>query len=930
MDIGSRSLDILVTLLERPGVVVDKRTLLARAWPGLVVEEANLRVHVASLRKALGDGVDGARYVTNIPGRGYCFVGSASQMVESSPPMPQVIVPAADPSASQARARMIERRSKLPPPLGRMVGRDDDVTALRSELLDHRFISIVGPGGMGKTTVAIAAAYALGDEFPHAVVFVDLAAMGESAQVAGAVAAALGLAFQIDDPVPALIEFLGAQRLLLVLDNCESVIEGAAALAERIYLGAPQAYLLATTREPLRAEGEHVYPLRPLEYPEEGRVVTAVEVLAFPAAQLFMDRARAGGARWNLTDADAVTVATICRKLDGVALALELAAGRVAAHGIRGTADLLDLRFKLFWEGRRTALPRHRTLRAMLDWSYNLLTDDERRVLRRLSVFVGTFSLEAAVAVVAEGAGGASRGAVSQTLANLVAKSLVSTHQRDSQLRFRLLEMTREFAAEKLEESNEDALIARRHAVYFSQRSADPRETIGDVDYLGNVRAALEWCFSRDDAAAIGCDLAIRVLPIFLRSSLLREGHHWSERAIAALSVAERGTVRELDLVEARAICSMFTMGNDPAVRDAIEHGLRLAQAIGDDVRQLNLLAGLNIFCTRVGDFGGALASGERSMAIARALTDPAGEAMADWMLGVAHHLLGDQRAARMHCERGMNRGAALEATQQQLFGYDHRIRALITLSRALWLGGCADEAANVARQALDEAAELGQPVSLCISFIYTTTVYLWRGDWALAQELAGRGLAESKKHSLAPYHAVLTGLLGESRLREGNATAGIRLMRGSLDALASERHVVLAPGIATALAEGYLQIGQVDEALAAIAQAIDQRSHSGAAFDMAEMLRVKARILFSRSQSSVREALALLSRAAELASANFAAAWELRIATTGLQMQPASASARQALRAVYSRFTEGLDTADLAIARQLLSVVGEPAPAVG
>jgi predicted ATPase/DNA-binding winged helix-turn-helix (wHTH) protein len=909
VEVGSRSLDILIALVERVGEVVCKKELVARVWPGVVVDETSLRTHVARLRKALDDGRRGARYITNVPGRGYCFVAPITRTAASAP------VQAADPIPAL----------RLPVRLARMIGRDDAVAGLCVQLLNKRFVSIVGPGGIGKTTVAVAVAHAMVREFSGAVAFVDLASIEDPRLVAGAVASTLGLAVHMNDPIPNLIAFLYQKRILLVLDSCEHVIESAAALTEQLYIAAPETYILTTSRELLRVEGEHVHKLAPLAVPDEKSALSAAEALGFPAVQLFMERAAAGGNHIDLTDAEAHLVAGICRKLDGIALALELAAGRVAAYGIRGTAELLELRFKLLWQGRRTALPRHQTLNAMLDWSYNLLSEDEQRVLSRLSVFVGVFTLEAAQFVAAEADTNAEQ--VAEMLATLVAKSLVATLARGASVRYWLLDTTRAYASVKMAESGEADMIERRHAEHFVRFVAndnragvftDPSTSPTNAEQLGNIRAALEWCFSQRGDHVIGCNLAVEVLPLLLRLSLLTECRNLSERAIAILPDTDKETEHELALLESKAISAMFTLGNDGSVRAAIQRGLDLASVLRDHPRQLQLLAGLNIFLTRVGDFQSALHVAEKSAELARTMADPAAAIMADWMLGVVHHLMGDQRAALVHCESGLAPEAALQRVNRQYFSYDHRIRALVALARTLWLQGFADRAASVAWQAIDESAELDQPVNVCISRIYTTTVFLWRGDWQAAEQGISKLIAEAKRHSLGPYHAVGLGLQGELMLYLGDCSGGMALLRRSLNILATEQHLILAPQFGMALAQGLAATGQFEQALAAVERAIAQSDHSGASFDMPEMLRIKAQLLMSVPRPEPVLAQECLQRSLELARAQSALSWELRTAIALARMHSGS-HARETLRAVYARFVEGFETPDLRIARSFL-----------
>src|ERR1700730_11147615 len=405
--LGGRALDILIALAERPGEVITRKDLISSVWPDVTVEEANLRFQIAALRKALGD----VRYISNIAGKGYCFVAPVTHS-------------SARQTAPVTGITTTERVQKLPPRLARMVGRDDTVRVLAQQFQMWRFVSIVGPGGIGKTTVAISVAHTLSDGFHDAVFFIDLAALTDAQLVPTAVASALGLMVQTQDPVVGLLAFIGERKILLVLDSCEHVIGVAAALAERVVSEAPQAHILATSREALRVEGEHVHLLYSLEGPPEDAGLTAAEALRYPAAQLFMERAAASGYDAALSDIDAPVVVRICRRLDGVALAIELAASRVGSLGIRGTAELLDNRFSLLWHGRRTALPRHETLNAMLDWSYSLLSEREKVVLCRLSVFVGNFTLQAAGSVAA--ATGADEADGIDAVASLGAKALIS------------------------------------------------------------------------------------------------------------------------------------------------------------------------------------------------------------------------------------------------------------------------------------------------------------------------------------------------------------------------------------------------------------------------------------------------------------------------------------------------------------------------
>src|ERR1700733_8482796 len=515
--LGARAMDLLIILVEQANTVVGRRTLIERVWPKRGVEQVSLRVHISALRKALDQSDPGRRYITNVPGRGYSFVVPITSL--SSPTSGDI-----DPSS----------RSRLPARLVRMLGRSDALAAIQMKLAEQKFVTIVGPGGIGKTTVAMAVANELRPIFDGQVRFLDLSPLGDASLIAPALATLFGLAVQTDDVVPALIERLCEAPTLLVLDGCEHLIEGAAALAEELFHRVSTLHLLATSREAMRVEGENVHELTALACPPEDHRMSASGALEYPAVQLLADRVRATSGHFELAEADAPIAAGICRRLDGIALAIEFAAGRVGIYGLGDTASMLDNHLNLSWAGRRTAMARHQTLNATLEWSYDLLDQSERLVLSRLSVFSGGFTFEAAGAVVAEEKVDEAR--VSACLWNLRSKSLISADGQESRLR--LLDTTRAFASRRLAESHEEGLFRQRHALYFSDlfrqgtsmaASGWPRMLAVEVD---NLRAALNWAFATEGDAKIGIDLAAGSASSWMGMALLTECRDWMMKAV--------------------------------------------------------------------------------------------------------------------------------------------------------------------------------------------------------------------------------------------------------------------------------------------------------------------------------------------------------------------------------------------------------------
>jgi predicted ATPase len=586
---------------------------------------------------------------------------------------------------------------------------------------------------------------------------------------------------------------------------------------------------------------------------------------------------------------------------------------------------LLDSRFGLLWQGRRTALPRHETLNAMLDWSYNLLSEREKLVLCRLSIFVGDFLPLAAYSVAAEEGHDAN---VAGAIVSLVEKSLISTSEIGRSTYYRLLDLTRVFAKAKLIQRSEVDSIARRHAIFYSGFLQDEgiiQSRFGEYDlsafspHIGNVRASLEWALSDHGEAAIGIPLAASAAPLFIGLSLFDECKRWCEQALAVLDDANRGTRRELILQEAFALSSINTLGENAKRRAALDRAIGLAEALGDRLHQLQLLAGLDLFFQRVGDLRGSRAAAEQGAAIAREISDPAGSVWAEWMLGVSHSLEGSQAEAQFHCERGFSLAADHTETNLNYFGYDHRLRALVSLARTLWLRGFADRALRTAQKAIDEAALREHPVSMCVTLIYTSSLFLWIGDFARAQGLIEQLIAYAGRYSLGPFRAAGLVLKGKLVIACDEAESGIALLRSALKTI-HESYELFVPTLTGALAEGLRKTGHFDEALFTIDGAISSAMESGVKVELPELLRIKSLVLAALNDRE--SAIGCLTEAIEVARTQSALAFELRSAIDLARLLSDGEQrdqARHSLALAYDRFTEGFQTADLKMARGLL-----------
>nr|WP_245586700.1 winged helix-turn-helix domain-containing protein [Pleomorphomonas oryzae] len=460
--LGSRALDILIALAERPGEVLGKSELLRKGWPDLTVDESNLRFHIVGLRKALGDGTGGRRYIVNVPGRGYCLA-TATQHVATMPSQTSQL-----------------GRQPLLPVLDRIVGRDAAIHDIVQTLRTHRFVTILGAGGAGKTTLAIAVTHQLAGDYGDDILFVDLGDLADPTLVASTLATALAIDTPSSDPTAEIIDDLRERRRLIVLDGCEHVVDEVAKLAEQIYLQAPQVGILATSRERLRVEGERTIPLSGLAHPSLGECRTLEEAMRFPAVCMLIERARAAGYVGTIGDADAGCVAGICRTLDGLPLAIELAASRVAEYGWSETARLLEGRHRLIWSGRRTAPARHQTLQSAIEWSYDRLDPIQKMIFARLAIFSGPFQLTDAMSLTLGDDLTATE--IAGVLQSLVEKSLLAVVRDGQATSYRLLDTMRAFACLKLDAGGDRQAAAGRHA------PAEGR-ALGDV--------ALSWLWEK-------------------------------------------------------------------------------------------------------------------------------------------------------------------------------------------------------------------------------------------------------------------------------------------------------------------------------------------------------------------------------------------------------------------------------------------------
>ena len=918
IELGGRAFDVLIALVEASGTVVSKDELMRRVWAGRIVEENTLQGAISALRKAFG--TDRA-LIRTVAGRGYQFT---SEIRSRSAGDSESEFPGAAPAAAEPPRRLID----LPEPVSELIGREAELSEVMDLVTTQRLVTLIGEGGIGKTRLGLEVARHLLSEFPDGVRVAELAPLSDPELVPITVATALGLEFA-EGAISAenVANALVTKQLMLVLDNCEHVIDAAAGMAGALLRANSAARVLATSQEPLRTEGECLYRVPSLAVPAEDTEDTE-QLLRHGAVRLFVARARAADPHFSPDSRIAAVIAGICRRLDGIPLAIELAAARGGVLGIPEIAARLDDRFHLLTGGLRTALPRHQTLRATLDWSYELLPEPERVMLRRLAIFAGGFTLTAASAVAASAEFAASN--VVDGIANLVAKSLVAADVGGAIARFRLLETTRAYALEKLVESGEIERIGRRHAeCYRDWLAAVVQDKTATDDWranyapeIDNLRAALAWAFAPAGDAAIGAALAAASAPVWFGMSLLTECHNWTGKAIARLDPSGRGTRHEMQLQAALGFSLMFTKGMTSEAHAALTRAFELAENLDDPDYQLRTLFGLCVFRIRLADYRNALELARQCEAVADRVSDPGAKPTADWTLGVSLFFAGNLASAQTHLQRVRDgHRSASRRAEAVRFGFDRRIHALGLLGMIRWLQGFPDRGIQASRSAIDEAPTLEHPVSLCIATWTGSVLSLWVGDLAAAERLTAILLDHTEKHSLDSFHPFGLGFAGELSAARGNFVVGVRLLRACLDGLREARFQTFYAVFLGGLAKSLAATGNVEEGLTTIDKALGGAERNGEAWYMPELLRIKGEVLLQREPNAIYAEDQFL-RSLAWARRQGALSWELRSATSLARLwcdQARTTEAHELLAPVYHRFTEGFDTVDVKAAKALV-----------
>ncbi|MGO8021178.1 winged helix-turn-helix domain-containing protein [Rhizobium leguminosarum] len=897
--LGARALDLLVCLAKGRGDVVSQDDLMKAAWPNATVGGNTLRVQIKNLRAALAPfGAENS--IVNRSGRGYEFTDFTESHLD-----PTEVVLAASGSVLH------------------LIGRNSIVALLVRGLATERCITLSGTGGIGKTAIAKEVRELIAPSYGDGTHFVDLSTIEDEKQVPALLARSLGLSVMEEDPTPSILQFLVGSETLVVLDTCERVLSAAAALVEAVLTATNRVDFLTTSREALRIRHERIVEVPPLEFPLLAPEAPVDQLLNYAAPRLFLNRAVATG--YIFRDEDARLICELCARLDGLPLAIELAAGRARDFGVGNLLHQLDDRFTILGEGYRTAAPRQRALRATLDWSYDLLSHQERLLLDRISIFRGEFSLDAACEVARSN--DLPREAIPRVLGHLVQKSLViSPAVADDG--FRLLDTTRAYARDNLTAAKAFDDMALRHAEFvLSRMSILERYEAGSSAVskrFNDVRAALDWAISHPDRRELYLKLVIAAVPYMVENSLIDECRR---NAVVALSILAPGDMTSLMAMQLHAALGGAYMNIDGAgerTAQAWREVYRISGKLRDIHYRLMSLWGLWVEARNKGNYARAFSLAKRYARLARQSDDRTVERNLHRMLGISYFFAGDFNLARQSLERMLQLTAARRRESIRRFQFDPVVTARCFLAQILWMQGHPDQANSLAARNVADALELNHAGTLFYSLTEgACPVSVNTGDLESAARYCDIVLSRAAGKGHEVWRTLGECFLGIVTMRRGEPK-GFAMTEEALRALRLRR---FGPFFTRALGEFALALarnGQLEEAWAAVTEGVDRAVKNGEGWCLPELLRIRAVVAMARGRDDGSIEIDLL-QSIELAKIQNALGWQLRTATSlamHYQARMELSKARSVLEPVLDHFREGFITTDVQTALGLVEQI--------
>jgi predicted ATPase/DNA-binding winged helix-turn-helix (wHTH) protein len=875
--LGGRALDILYLLVCRAGEEISKDDLIAFAWPKVHVDEHNLKVHISGLRRALGDTLQPATYLATIVGHGYQFVAQVHT---------ERVGIAALPDAEDVECSL--------PHAPTLFGRQRDVVGVARALDFARLVTLVGPGGVGKTSLAIAVAHAKRDAFPDGIHFADLANTDDPALVPHIIAKCLGIRSDGPDVTSIVTDYLQDRRVLLILDNCEHVVAAAATIAGRLVDAKMRGCLLATSREPLGVSSENIQLLEPLAYPRKGDVRTAQDALSYPSIELFAQRA-IEGSDYQLVDADVPVIAALCGALDGLPLAIEIAVAKLNEFTptellesvCRGSGNIPN--------GRQDAHSRHRTLWATLDWSFQLLPANEANIFRLLSVFAGAFEWPD-VAYMARLLDYAPY-VTTVALGGLVSKSLLTAEIDGEAVCYRLLESARQYAGEALRHEPIAWQAQQHHArlvlATFEQSTTEWAWIESKVwrkryeSRVGDLRKALDWCFGANGDPSLGVDLAIAALRFWNEQSSIFEQLFQVGRALDRCAAIKGSELRQARLAESRGYA--MTLARKPRLETdaAWSTALDFAERSGDTGRLLSVMFGKAVFLIFSGRHVECIKLLDRFMALAAEEGDRGSLHDGERLAAQANLQLGNLVPVRDALER-LADDLANGVVPSRITRYqkERYVGTHSALAFSTWLTGRRMRGLAMTEELVQNLGSGDQPRGQSnVLALVALPLALWSSQIPLLKRylpILAKNLERENIELFEPAHRFYSAFVRNS---EGENHA-IDVMQSAIKDLIADGILLRTPMYQGVLAEALLDLGRAREADQALKLALDLRLRTQENWYLPELLRIKARVLVHLGErGDAHQVIAEAKKRAELAGAR---SFKVRILVDMVQMAEA------------------------------------------
>ena len=915
LKIGGRAFDLLHIFVDRAGGVVTKGELIDFVWPNVFVHDTNLKVTISSLRRLLGETAPHPTYIATIPGRGYRFIAP--------------VIALAEPTAEPFFAPVPPELSRLPP-LGEIVGRGREIGAAVEMLGQRRMVSIVGPGGIGKSTVAIAAARRLSEAFPDGVYFVDLSLTQDDQLVPTVVASALGVRGSPTDVTAAVVESVVNRRKLILLDNCEHVVRGVQALASRILESGAASRLLLTSRERIGTRDETLLLLGALPFPEGGVARTSEDALKYPAIQLFLLRALEW-TEFEFRPEQAAVISQICKSLDGLPLALELVAAQLNRHEPEDLLALLDSHLATFDNRNSEAPSRQQTLWATLDWSYRLLAADEALVFRFLSVFAGAFDLEGVLAVM--GPFGLDAYRVTITVGSLVSKSLVVAQVEDSVMNYRLLDSARGYAAEQARQDGRLQAARENYALYLAsllEKAGEEWVWREVTDWrsrykpqLNELRQALDWCFGEGDRPDLGVRLTTAALLLWDEHSGVLEARGRIEQALAYADGAEgRCDLQSMArLTRAHAWGFLYAEQISPESVGKWNAAIRYAEQAGDVETQLRAFWGYAVYLSHTGHCEQALIFLDRFRELAIQIGENSVLPDGEWLYAQTEIYLARLGSARERFEALAKANPLAGArTRVGRFVVDRCMTVRTYLALVLWITGEPTRALAFADEVSNFDEEAQHLISQIVHVAWTRLpIALWNHDWLALSELTTTLRSLLEIENIAVWYPVLQFHQALVEYYAGDKDA-VQDIRKAVDGVRASNLILRLPAYLGVLAELLRQDGRLLEARDVIDEALAAADRYDMHWCTPELLRISAGV-----RLACGDRLAAIEKFGEAAAAALAIGanhFALRAANDLAEAYLGEGRAQPAIDAlapIYQTYTEGFETFDMVRASTVL-----------